>query len=154
GVYEIICWIVVALCVGGLLRPMVTTWVLKPLSRSVDADVAEPLFETPLYAAYRNTLIAVMALFSIYLVFEFATLWFRTFPKGFYYAGYAHEGAAWLTVALAATTFVLSAIFRESTMRDPRVESLKRLAWGWSALNLLLALAVYNRMWIYVDFNG
>lgn len=150
---EVVCWIAVALCVGGLLRPIAKTWLLEPLSRPAPSDDA-PLFETPLYSAYRNTLVAVIVLFSIYLVFEFATLWFRTFPEGFYYAGYAHEGAAWLTVALAATTLVLSAIFRGTTMLDPRIERLKRLAWGWSALNLLLALAVYNRMWIYVDFNG
>lgn len=151
---EIVLWIFVAILASGLLRPILRTWVLKPFARPTDFDADEPLFETTLFAAYRNTLVAVIALFAVYLVFEFATLWFRTFPEGFYYAGYAHEGAAWLTVALAATTFVLSAIFREATMRDPRVESLKRLAWGWSALNLLLALAVYNRMFIYVDFNG
>ena len=53
------------------------------------------------YAAVRNTLACVIGLFAVYLAFEFATLWFREFPKGFYYSGYAHQGAAWLTAALA-----------------------------------------------------
>ena len=39
-------------------------------------------------------------------------------------------------------------------MNDPRVASLKKLAWVWSALNFLLAASVYNRLLIYVEFNG
>jgi len=90
----------------------------------------------------------------VYLVFEFRTLWFRDFPEGFYYAGYAHEGAAWLTAALALATLVLSLIFRGQVLADPRLGRLRKLAWIWSVENLVLALTVYNRMHIYVDFNG
>ncbi len=153
---EVVAWMFVALGTAGLLRPLVRThllaWLAVPSVSRFEED--EPLFDAPLYAACRNTLIALIGLFVVYLAFEFKTLWFKTFPKGFYYAGYAHEGAAWLTVALALTTLVLSAIFRGGTLRDPRVGRLKRLAWAWSALNLLLALAVYHRMQIYIDFNG
>ena len=39
-------------------------------------------------------------------------------------------------------------------MRDDRLPNLKRLAWIWSALNLLLAVAVYHRLCIYIGFNG
>ena len=39
-------------------------------------------------------------------------------------------------------------------MRDPRLSGLRKLAWLWSAENLLLALAVYNRLYIYIGFNG
>jgi hypothetical protein len=87
-------------------------------------------------------------------VFEFRTLWFREFPKGFYYAGYAHEGAAWLTASLALATVVLSLIFRGGILRDPRLPRLRRMAWIWSAENLVLAATVYNRLHIYVNFNG
>ncbi len=107
-----------------------------------------------MYLACRNTLLSVIVLFAVYLVFEFATLWFRTFPENFYYAGYAHQGAFWLTVALALATVVLSAIFRGSVLADGRLDSLKRLALIWSIENLLLSAAVYNRMLIYIDFNG
>ncbi|MBA3314886.1 MAG: DUF4173 domain-containing protein [Planctomycetaceae bacterium] len=156
SVVEVLLWIVVTVVAAGLLRPLFRThlleWLAVPSVGAFDED--EPLFDAPLYAAYRNTLIAVVGLFAVYLAFEFTTLWFRDFPEGFYYAGYAHEGAAWLTVALALTTLVLSAIFRGEMLRDPRLPRLRKLAWTWSALNLLLAFSVYNRMFIYIDFNG
>jgi hypothetical protein len=156
GIDEVALWIVVAVAAAGLLRPLMRThllaWLAVPSINRFDEDT--PLFDAPLYAACRNTLIALIGLFAVYLVFEFKTLWFKTFPQGFYYAGYAHEGAAWLTAALALTTLVLSGIFRGEMLLDPRVVRLKRLAWIWSALNLLLAFAVYHRMLIYIDFNG
>ena len=93
-------------------------------------------------------------MFAAYLVFEFSTLWCRVFPEGFYYSGYAHEGAAWLTVALALSTLILSLIFRGRILGDARLPRLRRMAWIWSLENLLLALAVYHRMNIYVGFNG
>jgi hypothetical protein len=110
--------------------------------------------EAPLYYPFRNTLYTVIGLFAVYLVFEFATLWFREFPEGFYYSGYAHEGAAWLTVALALATVTLSLVFRGGTLDDPRLPNLRRLAWIWSVENALLAIAVYNRLFIYIGFNG
>ena len=106
------------------------------------------------YPAFRNTLITLIGLFAVYLVFEFATLWKHDFPTGFYYAGYAHKGAAWLTFALALATAFLSLIFRNSMLSDPRLGRVRRLAWVWSGLNLLLAVAVYNRLLIYVGYNG
>ncbi|MFK8113386.1 MAG: DUF4153 domain-containing protein [Rubripirellula sp.] len=111
--------------------------------------------QSPLYAAYRNTLVSLIALFGIYLAFEFSTLWWRDFPDGFYYAGYAHHGAAWLTVALALATGLLSLVFSGSMRGDQqRLPRLKQLAWIWSAQNFLLAAAVYNRLAIYVGYNG
>jgi len=67
-------------------------------------DSETEVARSPLYSAYRNTLMTLIVLFTIYLVFEFITLWRREFPPGFYYAGYAHQGAAWLTFALALAT--------------------------------------------------
>tara|TARA_B100000029_G_scaffold168023_1_gene164218 strand:- start:173 stop:1801 length:1629 start_codon:yes stop_codon:yes gene_type:complete len=106
------------------------------------------------YAAARNTLVAVIALFAGYLVYEIGNLWFREFGDGFHYSGYAHRGAAWLTVALGLATLVLSLVFRGRILTHPRVHVLKRLAWTWSFLNVLLALSVFNRLFIYIDFNG
>jgi len=57
-------------------------------------------------------------------------------------------------VALALATLVLSLIFRGETLQDPRLPALRKLAWIWSAENLVLALTVYNRLFIYIDFNG
>lgn len=137
------------LCVG-LLRPDVQQVATSDGSDYVSVESAK----SPLYDAVRNTLVMVIGLFAVYLVFEFATLWFRVFPKGFHYSGYAHEGAAWLTVALGLATLMLSVIFRDTLLDDPRLPWLKKLAWAWSAENLLLALAVFNRLFIYVGFNG
>ena len=107
-----------------------------------------------MFTPFRNTLFSVVTLFTVYLGFEFSTLWFREFPANFYYAGYAHEGAAWLTIALALATALLSFMFRGRLLGDARLPVLTRLAWIWSVLNLLLAVAVYNRLWIYIRFNG
>jgi len=141
-------------------------WIVTGLLRQASGGtaVAEPPNVAPsqattpessrLYPAFRNTLLTVIVLFAAYLAFEFRTLWFREFPKGFYYSGYAHEGAAWLTFALALATALLSLIFRGGVLRDSRLPSLKLLGWIWSAENFILAVAVYHRMAIYVDFNG
>jgi hypothetical protein len=140
----------------GLLRP-----ILPTASDEADADSIVPVETgtpeprpTPLFEAFRNTLYVVVGLFAVYLVFEFQTLWFREFPEGFHYSGYAHEGAAWLTVALALATVMLSLMFRGRVLNDPRLPMLRKLSWLWSIENVILALAVYNRLSIYVNFNG
>lgn len=143
-------------CIGigwiaiGMLRPDVKR-VDTP--RDPGSVSVEPT-KSPLYAAFRNTLVMVIGLFAVYLVFEFQTQWFRVFPKGYHYSGYAHEGAAWLTVALGLATLLLSIIFRGRILNDPRLARLRLLSWIWSAENLLLAIAVFNRLFIYVGFNG
>lgn len=153
---EVVFWGIVAWLTIGLLRPI----VLQPDVASVSSrggDVPEAQAATgatPLHGALRNMLVALIGLFAIYLAFEFNTLWFREFPKGFYYAGYAHEGAAWLTVALALATVVLSLTFRGAVLCDPHLPGLRRLAWFWWAENLILAVTVYNRLSIYISFNG
>jgi len=55
---------------------------------------------------------------------------------------------------LALATVILSLMFRRTMMHHFRLAQLKLLAWVWSGLNLLLALAVYNRLFIYIDYNG
>ncbi len=135
---------------GGLLRP----W-LPPFAENHDEQAApQPVALAPQFAACRNTLATVIAVFAGYLAFEYATLWGRQFPAGFHYSGYAHEGAGWLTVALAMTTLTIAGIFRAGVLADPRVGTLRRLAWLWVVLNLLLAAAVFHRLFLYVGFNG
>jgi hypothetical protein len=158
---ESLSWFGAAWIAGGLLRPLMKASPFAAGSEiNGDRQAAAQgvgvttTGEISLFPALRNTLIAVIVLFAAYLVFEFQTLWFREFPKGFYYSGYAHEGAAWLTAVLALATAVLSAIFRASLLNDPRLPRLRRLAWIWSFENLLLAVAVYHRLSIYIGFNG
>lgn len=154
--WEVIFWLAVLWISVGLLRPVVDAMVITAAPDGTQhlADAPAAAGSAALYPACRNTLVAVILLFALYLVFEFQTLWFREFPAGFYYSGYAHEGAAWLTVALGLATVILSFVFAGGMLRDARLPRLKRLAWWWSLENLLLAVAVYHRMFIYVGFNG
>jgi hypothetical protein len=149
GPLQLLFWLAVLWVGVGLLRPVMAVAVEAP-PRIGGAKTSA----ATLYPAFRNTLIVAILVFAAYLIFEFQTLWFRAFPPGFHYSGYAHEGAAWLTIALALATVVLSAIFRGDLLHDPRLPFLKRLARAWSLLNLLLAVAVYNRLFIYIGFNG
>ncbi|MFT5527598.1 MAG: hypothetical protein ACI9HK_005580, partial [Pirellulaceae bacterium] len=139
---ELIFWCAMIWVFVGLLRPIVRS----SSSTSDDSTVGvRPVSQTSreqtgayaAYAPYRNTLIAVIVLFAVYLVFEFKTLWFRVFEEGFYYSGYAHNGAAWLTVALALATLLLSLIFQRRVLADPRIGTLRRLAWLWSLQNFV-----------------
>lgn len=143
-----------------------TLWIgaglMRPASGELTSEVASPFqpvrqelsAPSPLYPAFRNTLFVVIVLFAVYLVFEFQSLWFRVFPTGFHYSGYAHRGAAWLTIALALATAMLSGIFQGKLLNDPRLPLLKRLSWIWSAQNFVLAVAAVHRLYIYIGFNG
>jgi hypothetical protein len=152
----------VLFCIGagwiaiGLLRPILPKLQSEedPESAAESSQISVEPEPAPLFEAFRNTLFMVVGLFAVYLVFEFQTLWFREFPEGFHYSGYAHEGAAWLTVALGLATVMLSLMFRGSVLNDPRLSKLRKLSWLWSIENVVLALAVYNRLSIYVNFNG
>jgi hypothetical protein len=137
---------------AGLIRPALPMFRVGPTVSQQRA--LSDAIRSPLYSAFRNTLLTLIVLFAVYLSFEFITLWKREFPAGFYYAGYAHQGAAWLTFALALATAVLSLVFSGSMLRDDRLSLLRGLTWIWSAQNLLLAAAVYNRLMIYVGYNG
>ncbi len=151
---EFLFWIFSGALLMGILFPYLPQFHFGTISPTVAQQHSKQRFATFFYPASRNTLMALVPLFAIYLIYEFVSLGRREFPPGFYYAGYAHEGAFWLTFALALATLTLSAIFSHSMRLDPRTDRLKPLAFAWSVENLLLAVAVYNRLAIYIDFNG
>lgn len=153
SVWEVLFCLGVAWAAIGLLRPLLPG-IANIASPQPSSDMSFEPTPVPLYAAIRNTLLVVIGLFGAYLIFEFRTLWFRDFPKKFHYSGYAHEGAAWLTIALALATAVLSLIFRGRIQHDPRIGRLRTLAAIWSAESVILAVAVYHRLFIYVGYNG
>ena len=147
-------WILCAWILAGMLSPRrLFSDDFSSIPPPTD-DSAASAERSRYYSGCRNMLLAVIVLFAVYLVFEFKTLWFRRFPAGFCYSGYSHEGAAWLAIALGLSTVILSSVFRASMLRDPRIGTLRTLAWTWSFLNIVLALAVYNRLYIYIGFNG
>jgi Domain of unknown function (DUF4173) len=140
---------VAAFSMGMLLPSLEVSIVTKCLNSQESKSCSELA-----YSIIRNTLISVNAVFFVFLIFEFNTLWFRTFPKSFHYPGYAHQGATWLTISLAMSTIALSIMFSSSTHLHPNVKRLKRLATFWCIGNLLLVIAVYHRLTMYVDYNG
>ena len=48
----------------------------------------------------------------------------------------------------------MSILFRPEMHQHPRIATLRRLAWFWSLCNVLLVIAVFYRLLIYVNFNG
>lgn len=149
SVSQILFWLLVGILTAGILQPVIVR--LSPDKTDGKTDQST---SSPLYSAFRNTLTSVIVIFGAYLVFELRAFTSGKPPEGFTYSSYAHEGAAWLTVALGLSTITLSLIFRGDLIRDDRYDKLERLAWGWSILNFLLAVAVINRMGIYVGYNG
>ncbi|MDR3199005.1 MAG: DUF4173 domain-containing protein [Planctomycetaceae bacterium] len=161
---QIACWFCAAVILTGMIRPFRNLFncnLFEQLAINLGFEFSTQTKQTettplcsPRYIGYRNTLFAVIVLFIVYLVFEFKTLWFRDFPAGFCYSDYSHRGAAWLVVALTLSTVILSLIFTPIMYREPRIATLKRLAWFWSILNFVLAIAVYHRLFLYISFNG
>ena len=123
---EVLFWLAVLWIAVGLLRPVLTRTLLASRPAPED-DTADAAARSVMYSACRNTLATVIALFAVYLVFEFKTLWFREFEEGFLYSGYAYQGAAWLTDALALAPVVLTLIFRCQVLRDERLRSIRRM---------------------------
>jgi hypothetical protein len=155
GTKQVFFWMASAWLMLGLLYPTGAWQAGQALFREPPPqELSAALANGKLYSAFRNTLLSLIVLFTFYLTFEFATLWRRDFPDNFYYAGYAHQGAFWLTVALALATGLLSVMFQGAMLSDPRLSRLKTFAVVWSILNFLLSLAVFNRLLIYIDFNG
>jgi hypothetical protein len=157
GPTEIVFWGAVIWIATGMLRPIMqgTLFEEKASANASEAGTThEATRPAPLYAAFRNTLITVIVLFAVYLAYEFMAMRRGTVPEGLNYSQYAHEGAFWLTVALALATAMLSLVFRGAMLADARMPRLRRLAWIWSLENFLLAVAVYHRLMIYIGFNG
>ncbi|MBI4834741.1 MAG: DUF4173 domain-containing protein [Planctomycetes bacterium] len=102
-----------------------------------------------------NTLIAVNVLFFVYNAVDISFLWIkRALPEGFAYSVYARSGTLWLTMALALTSLILGIIFIRDLNFHRRASFLKILSWIWVAQNLVLALATFRRLQVYIDYNG
>lgn len=144
-------WIFFGTLSFGLLVPVVVRATVSTKDIRSN-DIRD--FTLTRFLVGRNTLLSVVCLFSGYLIIETISIWGREFPVGFHYSGFAHQGAAWLTLALALTTLILGLIFPARTRQNEKTLLLQRLATVWMVLNWLLAIAAYNRLMIYVQYNG
>ncbi|HIJ64305.1 MAG TPA: DUF4173 domain-containing protein [Candidatus Hydrogenedentes bacterium] len=140
------------------LASLVRPFLLRADERLPDDEVAPPSMpgkEKLIYRVSLNTLIAVNLLFLMYNAFDAYHLVFRgALPSGLNHSQYARQGAFWLTVALAMSTFVLSQIFRGHVNFYSKLRSVHVLGNVWLAQNGMLAIWVLMRLHMYISYNG
>jgi hypothetical protein len=85
SILEVAFWAAVLWISAGLLRPLANGRPAGDARGDGDFHTTDSseLVATPLYAAFRNTLFVVIALFAVYLVFEFNDYGFASFPRVF-----------------------------------------------------------------------
>ncbi len=145
---RIVSWIVFLLGAVLLLRPAIVR------SRATEsADTSGAAVGTTLAVA-RNALIALNALFAGYNALDGTYLWAGSPPPGLSERLYAHEGAAWLTVAIAMLTLVVGVMFRGALAHDSRAKLTRALAYVWLGQGLVLALGTFRRLGIHITTSG
>jgi hypothetical protein len=102
----------------------------------------------------RNALVLLNVLFLAYDGLDATYLWSGRPPAGMTTQQYAHEGAFWLTVALALLTAIVGALFRGPLALDPRATLVRKLAYVWMAQGAVLGLGTYRRIAIHVAHSG
>lgn len=150
---ELCLWGLLGTAFAGLLA--VRKWKPEEEADEVPEYIPEGKdTHSPYFSMFLNTLIGVAAIFGVNLFYEAYSRVTWNPPAGFCFGTYCHEGAAWLTTALALTTLILAAIFSKRTYRDSRISVLKILAAVWIFENVLLAAFIYVRLGIYVQQTG
>lgn len=124
------------------------------------ALIARPQEKTELTATRasrltaQNTLVAVNVVFLAYNAVEARYLFSGWLPEGMTTQTYAHQGALWLTVALAALTVVVGLLFRGPLSLDPAGRLARRLALAWVGQGLIVAASAYWRIAIHIQHSG
>lgn len=142
------CW--VALLVGAtlLLRPAVTRTMAREAADLTDRATASSV------AVARNALVALNVLFLAYNAVDATYLWAGSPPPGVSERAYAHQGTAWLTVALVLMTIVVGVLFRGAVAYDRKGKLARGLAFAWLGQGLVLALGTYRRIAIHIATSG
>ena len=141
-------WLVTLLFAATLLRPACVKWV-----RSESMPIEAEANATHVHTA-RNTLALLNVMFLGYNALDAACLWAGVPPKGTTSQIYAHEGAAWLTVALVMLTAAVGYFFRGALAQDPKAKVARILAYGWMAQGAVLAVGTYRRIAMHVSYSG
>ena len=102
----------------------------------------------------RNALVPLNIVFFVYNALDVTYLWAGAPPPGVSERQYAHEGAAWLTLALALLTVVVGVMFRGSLAHDTRGKMARLLAFGWQAQGIILAGGTFRRLAIHITTSG
>ncbi|MBX3232729.1 MAG: DUF4173 domain-containing protein [Labilithrix sp.] len=130
-----------------LLRPAIHRSFAVEHADSDDATEAS-------LAIGRNALVALNVLFLLYNALDATYLWAGAPPPGVTEQAYAHQGAAWLTVALLVLTAVVGVLFHGALAHDPRARLARILAYAWLGQGAVLALGTFRRIAIHVSTSG
>lgn len=156
NVLRIFFWGISIVFAGMLLRPAIlrasenSGWHTEKVVPGSDQSGSALRYRTAL-----NTLIAVNILFALYNSVDLYYLIVRdALPAGLNHSQYTHQGAFWLTVALAMTTVVVGWLFHGDLNFHEHRTTLLRLAGLWLAQNFVLASWVFLRVHMYVEYNG
>lgn len=102
----------------------------------------------------RNALVALSCLFFTYLAVEVVFLSGGAPPTGVTTQEYAHQGALWLTLALALQTLVTIVLLGGAPTRAPEAAGVRRLGLVWIALGALVAIGTYWRIGLHIAASG
>lgn len=142
-------WWAMAFFLGlALVRPS-----LMPSTLS-DAARVDSVFDDRQRVVAHNSLLALNALFVAFIVLDVTVLVTGHAPEQQSTRDYAHEGAFWLTVALAMVTMVIGVMFRGSLAHDPSAATTRKLAYVWIAQGLAMAVCTYGRIAIHIHDSG
>lgn len=141
-------WAALAFGAALLVRP-----AFRRSSALEDAEEEDDASDAALSVS-RNVLLALNATFLFYNVLDATYLWAGAPPPGVSERVYAHQGAAWLTVALVVLTAVVGVTFRGALAHDPRARLSRILAYVWLGQGAVLALGTYRRIAIHVSVSG
>ncbi|MBS2014190.1 MAG: DUF4173 domain-containing protein [Deltaproteobacteria bacterium] len=102
----------------------------------------------------RNALLPLNVVFLAYNALDAAYLWAGAPPPNMTERQYAHEGAAWLTVAIVVLNVAVGVMFRGALAHDPQAKRVRVLAYAWLGQGLVLALGTFRRLSIHIATSG
>ncbi len=141
-------WMVALFGAVLLVRPAV--WRSKAPEKADATSSATP----GVFFVARNALVPLNVVFFVYNALDAAYLWAGAPPPGVSERAYAHQGVAWLTLALLVLTVVVGVMFKGALAHDPRARTTRMLAFAWLAQGLVLALGTFRRLSIHVTTSG